>query len=280
MNNAQLLTTLAAANVYHDETPLPESIWADDLALREIERRTAMQTQEENTTREQPTRRTTRWLAAAAAAVVVVVGAAVVLFSNSGAGTPPAITDTTEAIPTTTVVPGSAAIEMTKAWVAALDAGDAESALALLHPDEFSPDAEGMTGAVEWLASFGARHSVEDCEASVTEASTGVTCVYVVDHPIMNALDLNRKPIATEYKDERLVLLDIGNRIDANSAFSSYATLYETETFDDVCNSLIIDGPSWIGSWHVLSTECGQLWAALAQDVAIWIEAGRPQHRP
>lgn len=46
MNDTQLLRRLADANAYGEGTPLPETIWTSQLALREIERRTGMEPRE------------------------------------------------------------------------------------------------------------------------------------------------------------------------------------------------------------------------------------------
>jgi hypothetical protein len=56
VNNAQLLKKLAAADAYQRESLLPESIWTSDLALREIERRTDMQTHETGVATKPPSR--------------------------------------------------------------------------------------------------------------------------------------------------------------------------------------------------------------------------------
>ena len=75
MNDTQLLNRLGRANAYGDNAPLPDAIWTHDLALREIDRRIGMQTQEKTTPVVAPEPRRRGWLVAAAAfGVVLLVG--------------------------------------------------------------------------------------------------------------------------------------------------------------------------------------------------------------
>ena len=143
MNDSQLLLRLAEANAYLDDAPLPEGIWAPDLALQEIERRIGMshQTNEQERTttfkagdpgrsealtpRRRPSVPARAWLASA---VVIVVIGATALFINREeqgliAGQPPGPLD---------------------AYVAALQANDAEAAVAVLSSDV-------LPGFTPWL---------------------------------------------------------------------------------------------------------------------------------
>lgn len=107
MNDTQLLNRLGRANAYGDDAPLPDAIWTHDLALREIDRRIGMQTQEKKTTTVPPRRRPVGWLVAAAAfGVVLLVGVA---FALAGTSTEvsPAAPPTTVALPTTQAAPAT-----------------------------------------------------------------------------------------------------------------------------------------------------------------------------
>lgn len=109
MNDTQLLDRLGRANAYADDAPLPETIRTHELALREIDRRIGMQTQEKTTPIGAPTPRRRGWLVAAAAfGVVLLVGVAFAL-ANSNTEVSPATTPTTVATPTTQAAPATTA---------------------------------------------------------------------------------------------------------------------------------------------------------------------------
>ncbi len=113
MNDTQLLNRLGRANAYVDDAPLPEAIWTHDLALREIDRRIGMQTQEKTTPVVAPEPRRRGWLVAAAAfGVVLLVGVMLTLANRSTEVSPatpptPVAPPTTQAAPATTVAPAA-----------------------------------------------------------------------------------------------------------------------------------------------------------------------------
>jgi len=126
VNDTQLLKRLAEANAHGEQAPLPETIWTNDLALREIERRTGMDSKDTTNRKATPpgvtqqiepspspkvTERLTketgkrRWSGAlvgavAFAVVVIVVGAVVLLASRGSDELGPATPVTTQAPPT------------------------------------------------------------------------------------------------------------------------------------------------------------------------------------
>lgn len=107
MNDTQLLNRLGRANAYVDDAPLPDAIWTHDLALREIDRRIGMQTQEKTTPVVAPRPRRRSWLVAAAAfGVVLLVGVSLALTSR-GTEVSPATSPTTVAPPTTQATPAT-----------------------------------------------------------------------------------------------------------------------------------------------------------------------------
>lgn len=90
MNDTELLAVLTLADDYHGDAALPSVIWNHDLALREVERRTGMQTKD-NVTPAADAARTNRtmWVALAAFAVVIVIGIGTfVAMSGDGAAGP------------------------------------------------------------------------------------------------------------------------------------------------------------------------------------------------
>ena len=151
MNDARLLEQLARTDRFPVDAPMLDAVPVPAIALREIERRIEMQTQQRPEVAT-PTSRNRKigWLiAAAAAAVALVVAAAVWTTGGSGSEdsadaavvtTAAAATPTTAAAPTTvaTTVPAAPAvppIEVIEALDAAIVAGDWEAALALYSQD-------------------------------------------------------------------------------------------------------------------------------------------------
>ena len=284
MNNAQLLSKLAAADAYHSEIPLPESIWTDDLALREIERRTAMQTQRTDVTPVPPSRGPRGWVVAVVAFAAVLVVGAVVLVSADSSAIPPAASSmttqapattqaptTTEPVTTTSQVVQTDAVDALEEWALALSSGDAEGAIALLDPGE-----SGTVAVLEFFAAYAAIQRVEDCTENEFGSVVRVSCTLVISEPIMNVLRLDRMKMVAEYTEDGLVFRDFGDRLQALQNFSSYARAYESVAFDEVCNPDTVDAYGWVGSGHVLTAACGELYAELAKDVAFWIAADRP----
>lgn len=97
MNDAQLIERLSGTDAFEADTPLPDELWTRSIALREIERRTEMQTREDRVIvkpdglPEPPKRGGGRWLlralAGGVAVIIAVVVAAVLL--GGGDGEPP-----------------------------------------------------------------------------------------------------------------------------------------------------------------------------------------------
>jgi hypothetical protein len=107
VNDTQLLNRLGRANAYVDDAPLPEAIWTHDLALREIDRRIGMQTQEKTTPVAAPEPRRRGWLVAAAAFGVVLLVGVVFTLANRSTEVSPATPPTTVAPPTTQAAPAT-----------------------------------------------------------------------------------------------------------------------------------------------------------------------------
>jgi hypothetical protein len=107
VKDTQLLNRLGRANAYVDDAPLPEAIWTHDLALREIDRRIGMQTQEKTTPVVAPEPRRRGWLIAAAAFGVVLLVGVMLTLANRSTEVSPATPPTTVAPPTTQAAPAT-----------------------------------------------------------------------------------------------------------------------------------------------------------------------------
>jgi hypothetical protein len=132
VNDTQLLDRLGRANAYADDAPLPETIRTHELALREIDRRIGMQTQEKTTPTAAPAPRRRGWLVAAAAfGVVLLVGVAIALTNSNTEVSPATIPatvapPTTQAAPATTVPPVATTLAATAPTTAEVEAFDYE----------------------------------------------------------------------------------------------------------------------------------------------------------
>ena len=192
MNDTQLLTRLAEANAYGKETPLPETIWKSDLALREIERRMGMDTHE-STSKQKTTgateqlqssgaadvvakqtprnRRSAALVAAAAFVLVIVVGVGIALMVGDDEPQP---------------LGAESSLAVADDYFAAFNAGDSEAVMALFTPDatlasQFTGDPpEPMLRALweerlVWNAAQGTIMTPHDC--AVTDEAPGAVTV-------------------------------------------------------------------------------------------------------
>lgn len=139
MNDAQLIDRLAGTDAYAADVPVPDEIWTPDVALREIERRTAMQTDERKIQElggsppapRGPRRRSLAPAMAAALAVVVAVVVAIALLAG-GDEEVPDVGNTTVPVDTTTPEPAALTpLEVGEALNQAAVAGDWEAVRAL-----------------------------------------------------------------------------------------------------------------------------------------------------
>lgn len=172
------------------------------------------------------------------------------------------------------------AVATGKAYFAALDAGDAVSAMALLRPEVL--ESSFVAPAHEFLAALPASLSLHDC-AVVRSADeiTVVSCTLMFDGPLFAAtgdrLDGSRFTV-----DEGGLLRDLPNlglrsRGTVNLAFSEYAARAEPEAFAKVCAPDAYPvGSVQVQGGHAWTGPCGELWARLAEEAAAWVRAGKP----
>jgi len=136
VNDTQLLNRLGRANAYVDDAPLPEAIWTHDLALREIDRRIGMQTQEKTTPVVAPEPRRRGWLVAAAAFGVVLLVGVMLTLANRSTEVSPATPPTTVAPPTTQAAPATT--------VAPVATTVASAALSTIEVEAFDYEFRGL----------------------------------------------------------------------------------------------------------------------------------------
>ncbi len=211
MNDNQLLTQLAEANAYREETPLPETIWTRDLALSEIERRMGMEPRESTkqptitsapartgqpTTTSTPTRteQSTPWwrgprvALGAGAAIAVVVLAVFAIATLIDSDEPFASGD---------------ALSDADSYFEAYNAGDVEAVLALFEPEAtFSGNFGAQTRTdweqlLVWNAAQGITLSSPECTvtAEVLGDSVTVSCPYSHLEVVVQAVDGPPVPI-------------------------------------------------------------------------------------
>lgn len=208
MNDQALFDRLARTDAYAPDLPVADEAWTPDVALAEIQRRTSMQTQQTPPTERTPTRRHGWLIAAAAFAVVIIAGVVVALLSATGDDAEPADTPTTTTVaPTTTASPTTTipTVDLdtlraaTAEYLAAINAGDAEAALAPFNlsedgvteywegpPAEFYRNQAGFLATLDW--EFALSETCSDGNTSAAPGVAGIQCALILDSPVHAAL--------------------------------------------------------------------------------------------
>jgi hypothetical protein len=168
MSDARLIERIANADAYPAKVPLPEGIWASEVALQVIERRTEVQTDKRTEVAAKPQvdkrgRRSLALVAGFVAVAALVVAGAIWLF---GAGSD---SDVTNAPP---------ALDVIEALDAAIVAGDWQAVVALYAEDATYTELDDGFGGHDWvrhgrMANFGC--SLTEClrvDWSLSETSS------------------------------------------------------------------------------------------------------------
>ena len=250
-----------------EANPIPDPDTLDEIvapALPESIRSGAM-----STTQTKPTEsgsqepRSPIWAIAATVIAILAVGAIALFMANPGE----------------VDVAGEEAtgVEAVTAWAAAMSSGDVEGALETLDPAE----ASDMTAIISFWAATGVQMTAENCSTSSVGGTTLVECRLSMRDPILSATSSTFVPTSFEHGETGLLIKEFGDLSAPGSAFVQYASAYESEDYDRVCNPQTAHGESDGFLTGIVSTaECGRLWAQLAPAVAVWIENGRPDPGP
>jgi hypothetical protein len=305
MNDQKLYDRLARTDAYAPDLPLDDESWTPDVALAEIERRYAMQTDVRTTPTPSP-RRPRGWMVAAAAfAVVVAIGIVVALVSTSGSDdVVDEPTTTTRAATSTTLAAAPDAATVRAAivsYVDAINAGDAEAADApfdLLDEGANSLDTpEHLRNHTEFLIELGWDFTVDDCLTDqllfISEDITEVLCGLVVSSPIHEALGIDSVTFGSRIESidaltiwhdpdspvDMIVFLD--NRVEA--AYGNWMSVNDPDAFANICAPGAggnLDEDQFAGSFAAIGERfiytgaCGAYLNSITADVVASIEAG------
>lgn len=208
-----------------------------------------------------------RWIpAAAAAAAAVVVGGAALLFTGAGDESPP-VADRE-----------SAAVDVAERFMAAVNAGDLGTIVELADPDEADLRMWEMNAVIasEYPNDVGA------CVAAITtDELVRVECDVTVTDPVFVALGAERLVFPWQvYADGRFEWrpFEGADPVAVNREYRDYLLLNDPDAYREACDpSQHALGSVNSAGGTAFTAECGQLRLDVAEDVAAWIEAGRPE---
>ncbi len=269
----RIYALLVEANPVPDPDVLPEGLVDTEPHLRVIDpRRDTMHTEEttQPTTRERQPRRT--WIPAlvAAAAVVAAVAVGALLLTD------------TESEPSAEEVRADSAIAIAEAQLAAVNDGDNEAIIAQTTADGSNAEADGRM--IEYNVAFAGTYpwQVQSCEATfASDEYVNVDCAFVNTDPVYVAEGVSELIAPTFVYDDGRVEWRIwqgANFSLANRAYADYLRVNHRTEYDAVCWP---PGYAPAGSVNsnaglALTKECADLALPLAQDIADWVEAGKP----
>ncbi len=256
-----------------------------ELFLSDLERRgTVMKTTEGRRIPpdfgDQPSRRLSappgRWLVAAAAfAAVLAVGGIWWAVTAGNRGPEPA-----QPPPEDTV--GPEALTQAEAWLAALNAGDVESILAIAGSSQADVDDRRMYEYHAVFATSGRPSTtVHGCEIeSANDRLAIVNCRVTLNDPVAAAVGLGELISPFTYFNDALTWQpfeggDIGL---VNRAYAEYLQLFRPAEYEAACSPLAYEPGSVVQNGGIaLTGECAELQTPLSDAVADWVEQGRPQ---
>ena len=268
----RIYALLVEANPVPDPDVLPERLVDTEPHLRIIDpRRETMHTEEttQPTTRERQPRR--RWIPAlAAAAVVAAVAVGALLLTNI------------ESEPSAEEVRADAAIATAEAQLAAVNDGDNEAIIAQTTADGSRAEADGRM--IEYNVALAGTYpwQVQSCEATFSsDEYVNVDCAFANTDPVYVAEGVSELIAPTFVYDDGRVEWRIwqgANFSLANRAYADYLRVNHRTEYDAVCwpQSYSPAGSVNRDGGLAFTKECADLALPLAQDIADWVEAGKP----
>lgn len=225
-----------------------------------------------------------RWLAVAAVAATVVAVVAVVVLRDDAEPVEPStpIVTVGETLPEP-LSREEQAIETAREFLAAINAGDVDTAASMSNGDYVDIAAAREMWSMNAAISerYGEFQTIGRCEvANVNSQYVEVDCDVVVNDPVYAALDSDELVAPTRVYDDRTVVWAAWRGADtgaASAAYREYLQEHHADEYAAVCDPLAYEQGSVIVNRGLALTEaCGELMVPLADDVAAWIEAGRP----
>ncbi len=233
----------------------------------------------------------------AAVVAIVAVAASALLFAGDGGETTPVVTQhpaTTLSTPATSAPPepvpdpeaaaqarAETAVTKAEAVFAALNDGDLEGIEALTSPNQ--PIAPPDLALWEYHVVFVARYpqEVQSCEAtSANEDFVRVDCIIVNHDPVFVADGVSELVFPWWVYDDGTMVwrpyegAEIG---DAVRAYRDYLLAQAPDAYAEACNPGAYEFGTVISNGGMsLTGECAELALSLAEDIAAWVEDGRP----
>jgi hypothetical protein len=263
----RIYALLVEANPVPDPEALPERLVEQRLTVVAPESE-PMQT--EKTVHRQQARQRKRWIPALAAAVVVVAAiVAGVLFLI--AGDDPEVADDR----------GQAAVVQAESYLAALNGGDADAALALLGADAAAD--EVLRSNAEFNAFVTATYpwEVRGCEPTFSsDEYVSVGCSLVITDPVFGARGVGEviAPFFV-YDDGHMEWRPFqgANFSLANQAYTDYLRLNALDEYEASCWPPAYPTGSVNHDGGIAFTRaCAELLVPHSRDVAEWVRLGRP----
>ena len=168
------------------------------------------------------------------------------------------------------------AIQTALDFFAAWTRGDVEGAMALMSPELAEP--EYNRPAVEFFAALPGTKTLSECTATEGPTAVGVSCQTNFSGPLMQATAPDRSTAMFTVEGGLLTTFNPGARDAADEAFAGYASQTRPEEYEQACSpeSYEVASVRTSEAGFAFAGPCGELWAQVAEDVAAWVEAGRP----
>lgn len=186
-----------------------------------------------------------------------------------------------------------AAVDVAERYFAAFAGGDAETVLALSDPSSLSPSAAAEAGVVAWWSIASRPGADADgwptgaCRITTSGASAPgmrVDCPVAVRDPVAITLDVDQLAWGVYVTDDGLVdrlseaLDGFKNYAPVWSAYADYLRAARPDDYAATCDPAAYDSGSINYTNGIAITEaCAELLADVSEDVAAWIDAGRPE---
>jgi hypothetical protein len=225
-------------------------------------------------------RRPPRWrtVAIAVAAVIVVVAAV------GGVG----LLFTSDGEPQPAVDPNADPTERVEAYIAALNAGNVDGAMSILAPDGWPSDADRSfteyRSFTEFSAVMNAEYpwQIEGCEVAANLPSGAIVeCAIVNTDPVYVATGASELIAPWTVSDDGSIHAHAwrgGDHAAANRTYADYLRAFHLEDYEAVCSLAAYPGQLiYFDGGLAFTGPCAKVIQPLAQDIADWVEAGRPQ---
>lgn len=215
-----------------------------------------------------------RWAIAAALAALVALGTMLVL-NRTPEPEPVAPVDPVNEL-------GLQAVDEAELWLESALSGEVDTILELAPPAQSDLDDQRMWEYHAVLAASGLpAFEPQGCEvAQASESLVVVDCAVAMTDPVAQVLGITDLVFPFWYSSGSLTWQpaqggDLGL---LNAAYADYLQLFHPDAYSAACAPAAYEPGTIVQSnGFALTGECAALTAPIAQDVAAWVENGRPQ---